>query len=93
MHIQDQRLANKRTVNKNLCKECLGPLIEKYLNGQEIVVCAANPTHVEFITEAKAANLRKLQQLQTHEVLQNYPQFNPDPVRETCQESIDSLFP
>lgn len=92
MHIQDQRLRNRRVVKKQVCKQCFGPLVEKYVDGEEIVVCAADSTHAEFVSEHRATNIRKLQQRQTHEVLQNYPQFKPEPLQESAQESIDSLY-
>ncbi len=92
MNIQDQRLKNARTVANHVCKECYGKLVEKRIDGHETVTCAADATHEGFIHEAGAAHIQELLKLTTHEVLQNYPQFKPDPVRETRQESTDLLF-
>ncbi|MFH1560472.1 MAG: hypothetical protein ABID84_03575 [Chloroflexota bacterium] len=93
MNTQDQRLQNKRTVRTQVCEECWGRLVEKHFDGQEVVVCAADPNHQGFISEVKAIYLKRQQRLQAMEVLSNYPQLNPSPLQETVRESRDSLFP
>jgi hypothetical protein len=92
MHIQDQRLEHKRIVRTKVCKVCYGGLVEKRVDGQDVVVCATDPTHQGFISQAQAIAIKRKQRQQGHEVLMNYPQFNPSPITETCQESIDLLW-
>jgi ssDNA-binding Zn-finger/Zn-ribbon topoisomerase 1 len=91
MHIQDQRLEHKRIVRTQVCKVCHGALVEKRIDGQDVVVCAADPTHQGFISQAQAIAIERKQRLETAEVLSNYPKFKP-PTTETAQQSIDLLW-
>jgi hypothetical protein len=91
MHIQDHRLHNQRLVRTQVCKVCHGALVEKRIDGQDVVVCAADPTHEGFISQSQVLALERQQRLEAVEVLNNYPQFKP-PTTETAQQSIDLLW-
>ena len=93
MNIQDQRLWNNHVVDTMVCKVCFGRLIQKPIDHQDVVLCPADPTHKGFISQTKATAIESQQRLDAVEVLQNYPQFNPQPLQETSQESIDALYP
>jgi ssDNA-binding Zn-finger/Zn-ribbon topoisomerase 1 len=91
MYTQDQRLSNKRTTRTQVCKVCHGALVEKHIDGQDVVVCAADPTHEGFISQNQVLALERQQRLEAVEVLSNYPKFKP-PTTETAQQSIDLLW-
>ena len=91
MNIQDQRLANSHIVRTKVCKECWGTLVVKHIDGQEVVVCAADSIHQGFISQTQAASMKRQQQSQAAEVKRNYPKFYPS-FQETARESTDSLY-
>jgi len=88
MHPQDQRLLNKRIIRTQVCKVCQGPLVEKHVDGQLVVLCGQDATHEGFISEAQATHLQKLQSIQAAEVRANYPQF-AGPSRSAAQDTTD----
>ena len=92
MSIQHQRLWNNHIVDTMVCKVCFGTLVQKRIDRQDVVVCPVDPTHKGFTSQTKAIAIERQQRLDAVEVLQNYPQLNPNPIKETAQESIDALF-
>lgn len=92
VHSQDLRLLRRHTIKTKVCKVCHGGLVQKRMDGRDVVVCAANPAHEGFIGKSQALTLERQRRRDASEVLRNYPQFNPPSATETAQQSIDLLW-
>ena len=95
MTTQEERAQQQRTIDTMVCLECYqGPgELQKLVIRHDQVTCPASPEHSRHIREGVASARLRRQQLDAQEVIRNYPQLHPNPLTETAQESIDSLFP
>ena len=94
MDRQDTRLRQQNLVNNYVCLECCQEgRIQKLVLRVEGARCPEDPTHSSHIREKTALARLRREQADAREVIHNYPQLHPNPLRETAQESIDALFP
>ena len=94
MNRQDTRLRQQNLVDNYVCLECCQEgHIQKLVLRVEGACCPVDPTHSGHIREQTALARRRREQADAREVIHNYPELDPNPLRETVQESIDALFP
>ena len=68
-------LLNAETVRTQCCAQCYGPLVERYVDGQFVVVCPKNCQPGGFVSK-EFAERRKSESLgELYEVERLYPQL------------------
>ena len=66
---------NATIVRRYKCARCWGPLVEKHIGGEWVVVCASDPSHEGHVTESFVERRRMMNRLEAAEVGSQYAEL------------------
>ena len=76
-------MTNDHLTRHYFCARCWGAIVEKHINGEWVVVCAADATHEGFVTQNFVARRRTMNRLEAAEVGSQFAKIlhlpRPDP--------------
>lgn len=72
-------ILNTTLVNRYMCAQCFGPLVERYLDDQFVVACPKACQPGGFVTAEYAARRESESLQEFYEVVDNYPALDPRP--------------
>ena len=65
-------MTNETIIRRYRCARCWGALVERFIEGRWIVVCAADPAHAGHVTQASVTAQETLDRLRGSEVMGFY---------------------
>ena len=68
-------MTNDHLTRNYLCARCWGAIVEKFVGGKWVVVCAADETHEGFVTQNFVAMRRTMNRLEAAEVGSQYAEI------------------
>lgn len=79
---KDSAMTNDTIIRNYRCARCWGALVEKYLDGMFVVVCAADPAHEGKVTQGFVEHRRAINNLEAAEVGSIYAELLELPRRD-----------
>lgn len=79
MSNQAERNANAHLVQTHVCAQCFGPLVERRVDGADVVLCPKACQPGGFVTREWADAQRAKGTAELDEVARNYPWLDPRP--------------
>jgi hypothetical protein len=68
-------MTNDYLARRYLCARCWGAIVEKFINGKWVVVCAADESHAGFVTRNFVESRRTMNRLEAAEVGSQYAEI------------------
>lgn len=85
-------LANAHTIKTQVCARCWGALVEKFIDGQYRVVCAAGCDPIAFVSRDRVEQMKRQAHHDYQDVIKRYPQLAPKPKPINRAESKRLLY-
>ena len=68
-------MTNDRLIREYKCAVCWGQLVEKYIDGKWLVICAKDPAHENYVTQTFVEYRKTVNRLEAAEVGSQYAEL------------------